>query len=48
MLVICSENDPLIGKGIDEARLLEQTDVVVCKTKLGGHLGYYEDYLSGN
>ena len=47
MLVLKSDNDPIIkDNGIDEEVLLQNPNVIVGKTKYGGHLGYYERYFS--
>jgi len=41
--VLKSGNDPLIGdSGIDEQVILSNPNIILAKTKYGGHLGYYE------
>jgi len=45
-MVLKSMNDPLIGdNGIDEEILLANPNIMIAKTKYGGHLGYYEAFM---
>ena len=46
IFVMKSGNDPIIGDTIDEEKLLENDNIVLGKTKYGGHLGFYESYFS--
>ena len=46
-MVLKSKNDPLIGdNGIDETVLLTNPNIILAKTKYGGHLGYYEGFTN--
>ena len=42
-LMLKSEDDPVVGdKAIDEVKILANPNMLLVKTKYGGHLGYYE------
>ena len=41
ILVLKSQNDPIIGDTIDEDKLMQNANIVLAKTRFGGHLGFY-------
>ena len=49
LFILKAENDPITGPdGIDEERILENPNVILGKTKYGGHLGYFESFTNSN
>lgn len=44
-MIIKAENDPIIGpEAIDEEKLIKNPNIIIAKTKYGGHLGYFQSY----
>ena len=47
LLILKSHDDPIIGwDEKDIQMILENPNIVLATTKYGGHIGYYESYLS--
>ena len=46
LLILKSSNDPIIQEnGINEDVILQNENIILAKTKYGGHLGFYESFL---